>query len=141
LLSHLSRRRSPSFVINVCMKKNSYRRLFVWAASVDLAVRMIELADSLVAQRRFALADQLLRAACSVPNNIAEGQGRYTTRDRRQYLVQARGSLYELETQLEILSRAKVSNALTDTREAIAKIECGLTKMIDGMSPDQSLRL
>ena len=95
---------------------------------------MIDLADQLVAQRRFALADQLVRASCSVPNNIAEGQGRFTDRDRRHFHVQARGSLYELETQLEILTRAKLAN-IVDFREPIAKIEAGLTKMINGMHP------
>src|SRR5688500_5357888 len=115
------------------MKKNSYRRLFVWTASVDLAVRMIALADRLVARRRFALADQLVRAACSVPHNIAEGQGRSTTRDRRHYLVQARGSLYELETQLEILTRAQLARDVSGVRDTIAQIECGLTKMIAGL--------
>jgi four helix bundle protein len=114
--------------------KNSYRGLFVWEASVDLAAQMIELADALIAQRRYALANQLVRAACSVPNNIAEGQGRFTTADRRHFLVQARGSLYELETQLEILERAKVARDERNARRTIAKIECGLTKMIARLS-------
>src|SRR5687768_7343795 len=115
------------------MKKNSFRRLFVWTASVDLAVRMLALSDRLIARRRLALADQLVRAACSVPNNIAEGQGRSTTRDRRHYLVQARGSLYELETQLEILIRAKLAKDVTGVRDTIAQIECGVTRMVDRM--------
>ena len=111
--------------------KKSYRDLFVWEASVDLAVKMIALADRLIARKRFALADQLTRASCSVPNNIAEGQGRSTTADRRHYLVQARASLYEVETQLEILKRARLAKDVSDTRGRIAEIECGLTKMID----------
>ena len=111
--------------------KRSYRDLFVWQASVDVAVKMIALGDRLIARKRFALADQLVRASCSVPNNIAEGQGRASTRDRRHFLVQARGSLYELETQLEILSRAKLAHDTTDVRGAIAQIEYGLTRMID----------
>jgi four helix bundle protein len=113
------------------MKKRSYRDLFVWNASVDLAVRMISLADRLIERKRFALADQLTRASCSVSNNIAEGQGRLTTRDRRHYLVQARGSLYEVENQLEILKRAKIARDTTGVRDLIAVIEAGLTKMID----------
>jgi four helix bundle protein len=116
------------------MKKNSYRRLFVWEASVDLAVKMIELADQLVVQRRFALADQLVRASCSVPNNIAEGQGRLTDRDRRHFHVQARGSLYELETQLEILKRARLVEDISNFRGTIAQVELGLTKMITQMA-------
>ena len=124
------------------MKKKSYQRLFVWEASVDIAVRMIALGDSLIAKRRYALADQLVRAACSVPNNIAEGQGRSTTRDRRHYLVQARGSLYELETQLEILKRAKLAKDVSGVHNTIAMVEAGLTRMIDRLGrTDPSLRL
>ena len=119
--------------------KNSYRRLFVWEASVQLAVRMIALADRLVAAKRFAIADQLVRAAISVPNNIAEGQGRLTTRDRRHFLVQARGSLYELETQLEIITRARLAKDVTGVRDIIAQIECGLTRMIDLLATKQPL--
>ena len=114
------------------MKKKSYRDLFVWKTSVNLAVRMIALGDRLVLQRRFALADQLVRAACSVPNNIAEGEGRASNRDRRHYLVQARASLYEVETQLEILLRANIAGEHCKVRNAIAAITAGLTKMIDG---------
>jgi four helix bundle protein len=113
--------------------KRSVRQLFVWQASVEIAVQMIELSDRLIEQRRFALADQLVRAACSVPNNIAEGQGRATTRDRRHYLVQARGSLYELETQLEILGQAKLAKDVTGVRNKIAAVEAGLTRMIDSL--------
>jgi four helix bundle protein len=110
--------------------KKSYRQLFVWKSSVDLAVRMIALADGLIASKRFALADQLIRAACSVPNNIAEGDGRFTNANRRHFLVQAPGSLYELETLLEILVRAKIAIEDAGIRSTIAQLEAGLTRMI-----------
>jgi four helix bundle protein len=113
--------------------KNSFRTLYVWEASVDLAQRMITLGDRLIAKRRFALADQLVRAAISIPSNIAEGQGRTTTRDRRHYLVQARGSLYELETQLEILTRSKIARDTSDVRTLTAQIGAGLTRMIEAL--------
>ncbi|HEX3108533.1 MAG TPA: four helix bundle protein, partial [Thermoanaerobaculia bacterium] len=83
----------------------SFRDLFVWSAAVELAVRVSGIADELVERRRFALADQLQRAANSVPSNIAEGHGRLTPRDWRHFLSIARGSLYEVEAQLEILAR------------------------------------
>jgi len=114
--------------------KNSIRGLFVWEASVDLAVRMIALADRLVERKRFAIADQLVRASLSVPSNIAEGQGRSTTRDRRHYLVQARGSLYELETQLEVITRARLAKDVSGVRTLIARIGKGLTKMINSLT-------
>ncbi len=95
---------------------------------------MISLSDRLIARKRFALADQLVRAAVSVPSNIAEGQGRLTTRDRRHYLVQARGSLYELETQLEILILAKLARDTSGVRILIKQINSGLSKMIIALS-------
>ncbi|HVE71495.1 MAG TPA: four helix bundle protein [Thermoanaerobaculia bacterium] len=110
--------------------KNSFRALYVWEASVDLAVRMIALGDRLVARKRFAIADQLVRAAISVPSNIAEGQGRSSVRDRRHYLVQARGSLYELETHLEIITRAKLAKDTSGVRPLIGQISAGLSRLI-----------
>lgn len=123
------------------MMRDFHKRLFVWDASVDLAVRMIALGDRLIARRRFAIADQLIRAAVSVPSNIAEGQGRLTTRDRRHFLVQARGSLYELETQLEIIERAKLAHDASNTRSTIAQIAAGLTRMINTLGQDDPRRL
>lgn len=111
--------------------KNSYRNLYVWKASVELAVRMVRFGDRLVAKRRFVIADQLVRAALSVASNIAEGEGRSTPRDRRHYLVQARGSLYELETQLEIIIQARLAKDTSGVHDLIAQISAGLARMID----------
>jgi len=97
---------------------------------------MIALADRLVARRRFAIADQLVRAAISVPSNIAEGQGRSSTRDRRHYLIQARGSLYELETQLEIAIRARLARDTSGAFITIKRISAGLTRMINNLAND-----
>jgi|SRR5215831_12166631 len=51
---------------------------------------------------RFGLVSQLRRAAVSVPSNIAEGKGRASDRDLLHFLVCARGSINEVQTQLEI---------------------------------------
>lgn len=115
-----------------------FRRLFVWEASIELAVRMVGLADRLVARKRFAIADQLVRAALSIPSNIAEGQGRSTTRDRRHFLVQARGSVYELETHLEVVVRSRLARDTSGVNILIKKISAGLTRMIDTLATSTS---
>jgi four helix bundle protein len=57
------------------------------------------------AQERYGLVQQMRRAAVSVPSNIAEGYGRRTARQRYNFLENALGSLFELETQVELATR------------------------------------
>jgi four helix bundle protein len=98
---------------------------------------MCAIGDALAEQKRFVISSQVISSATSVPANIAEGQGRASTRDRRHFLVQARGSLYELDTHLEIAVRAGYVDDIAAVRGKIAQIGCGLTKMIDRLSSTQ----
>jgi four helix bundle protein len=64
----------------------------------------------------YGLVSQMLRAAVSVPSNIAEGKGRLTDRDRSHFFSQARGSLLELETQVLIARKLNyISNPVADS--------------------------
>ena len=87
------------------MEIKSYEDLQVWQE----AMRLVELVYCV--QRRFpkeevyGLGDQVRRAAVSIPSNIAEGFGRDTKSDFIHFLIMARGSLFELRTQLEIAHR------------------------------------
>ena len=80
---------------------------------------------------RFGLTSQLRRSAVSIPSNIAEGQGRCSTGEFRQFLGHARGSLVELETQVSIaenlgyLNRQQ-SKLLLDRAAEIGRILNGL---------------
>ena len=76
----------------------SYRDLVVWQKAMDLAAEAYRLASILPKSEQFRLTNQLLRAAASVPANIAEGHSRGTRKDYANFVSIARGSLAEVET-------------------------------------------
>lgn len=80
----------------------SFRDLVVWQRSIQLAAVIYRLSSVFPKEEMYGLASQIRRSAVSVPSNIAEGQGRLSTGEFRQFLGIARGSNFELQTQLEI---------------------------------------
>ena len=67
-----------------------------------LAREVYRSTDSFPKDEVFGLRSQIRRSAVSIPSNIAEGHGRLSDRLMRTFLAQARGSAYELETQLQL---------------------------------------
>ena len=85
----------------------------------------------------FHLSQQMRSAARSIPSNIAEGNGRWTTPDYRHFVVQARGSAYELETDIRIATRQRfITQAESIPLLALTKKVCqlinGLLRHLDG---------
>ena len=80
----------------------SYRQLLVWQKSKALAVDLYRATEQFPKHETYGLTSQLRRAAVSVPSNIAEGEGRLTAGEFAHFLGQARGSLLEVDTQIEI---------------------------------------
>ena len=78
----------------------SYRDLIAWQRARELVKETYLLTAEFPVGERFGLVSQMDRAAVSIPSNIAEGYGRATTQDYLHFLRIARGSAYELETQL-----------------------------------------
>lgn len=78
----------------------SYRDLVAWQRARELVKETYLLTAAFPAGERFGLVSQMNRSAVSIPSNIAEGYGRATTQDYLHFLRIARGSAYELETQL-----------------------------------------
>ena len=76
-------------------KIESWRDLLVWQKAHAATLAIYRLAKSFPADERFRLVDQLCRAAASIPTNIAEGKGRGSTAELRQFLIIARGSIEE----------------------------------------------
>lgn len=85
----------------------SFRDLIVWQHAMEVTEQVYLFTSKLPSDERYGLISQMCRAAVSVPSNIAEGWGRGTSSDRQllSFLRIARGSLFELETQLELAQR------------------------------------
>jgi four helix bundle protein len=89
----------------------SFRDLIVWQRSIQLAASVYRLTGVFPKEEMYGLTSQIRRSAVSVPSNIAEGQGRLSTGEFRQFLGIARGSNFELQTQLEIARTLKFGNS------------------------------
>jgi len=112
----------------------SYRDLVVWQKSKTLAVDIYKLTLSKPFERHRSLSDQINRAAVSVPSNIAEGDERGTNKDSLRFLLIARGSLAELETQINIAKEIGLITAITLDQvakriEEVARLIGGTVKM------------
>jgi len=79
-----------------------FKKLIVWQKAMELSKAVYALVQFFPSEERYALTDQLRRAVISVASNIAEGNGRATSKDYAHFLAIARGSLYETITQLEL---------------------------------------
>jgi four helix bundle protein len=84
------------------MKTRQFRDLLVWQHSMRLVETVYTMTRQFPQEERFGLARQMRRAAVSIPSNIAEGRGRNSEKSFAHFLNQAQGSLYELETQMEL---------------------------------------
>ena len=80
----------------------NYKNLEAWKKAMLLVKKVYLLIKKYLKEEIFALTSQTKRAAVSVPANIAEGIGRNFKKDTIQFLHIARGSLYELDTLLNI---------------------------------------
>nr|WP_184254497.1 four helix bundle protein [Granulicella mallensis] len=113
-----------------------FRDLITWQKAMTLAKKVYTLTAVFPDSERYGLISQMRRAAVSVPSNIAEGHGRLTDRSFRLFLAQARGSLFELETQLELAIDLKfcvreVAAALLADCNEVARIINGLLKTLE----------
>jgi len=109
----------------------SFRELIVWKKSLDLAERIYRATERFPKREIFGLALQMRRAAVSIPSNIAEGQSRNSRNEFRHFLGIARGSLAELETQIELSARLEMLKS-EDTAIFMNLIE-EIGKMLSGL--------
>ena len=75
-----------------------YENLEAWKQATDLAIRIYEVTEAFPKEEIFGITSQLRRAAISISSNIAEGSGRKSKRDFKQFIHMASGSLNEVES-------------------------------------------
>ena len=81
---------------------HDFRQLKVWKEAVAFASSVYALTDNFPKSEMYGITNQIRRASVSISSNIAEGAGRNTDKDFQRFLGYAKGSCYELETQLLI---------------------------------------
>jgi four helix bundle protein len=84
---------------------SNYRDLRVWQTAMSLVVEIYRITEAFPHDERFALTSQVRRAAVSVSSNIAEGHARTTRGEYKHFLSIARGSVIEVEVQLDVAER------------------------------------
>lgn len=114
------------------MKSSDYRQLKVWQKALDLAVEIYDLVKLLPKEETYALSDQMRRAAVSIPSNIAEGQGRNSDKEFVNFLSIARGSLWELETQIELCERLHYIDSCLKSN--VLSLSTEISKMLNALS-------
>ncbi len=112
-------------------KIRSYQDLVAWQKAMDLVTEIYRLSQKFPKEELFGLASQIRRAAVSIPSNIAEGRGKASKGEVQQFLGHAKGSLFEVETQILIarnlnyLNESEANRILEQTAE-VGKVLNGL---------------
>lgn len=126
------------------LKKSSYRDLRIWREAVDLAFATYQATAGFPKHELYGLTSQMRRAAVSIPSNIAEGKGHSSGGDFGRFLLHARGSLLELQTQiviaqgLEYLTPEQGEN-LTRLGDDLGRGLNGLIQAVRGAPRDSAL--
>ena len=114
----------------------SYRDLVAWQRAYSLGLAIYRATKPFPVDERFGLTSQLRRSGVSIASNIAEGYGRGNTNEYVRFLKIARGSLYEVETQLlfaqdlEYLDATEFQ-ALSSTLNETARVLSGLIAKLE----------
>lgn len=107
-----------------------FKELVVWQKSMELVDVVYNYIKRFPQDERFRLCDQLSRAAVSIPSNIAEGNGRGSKQEFAHFLTYARGSLFEVMTQLEIAKRQGYIKDFSEAESLTSEIRRMLNALI-----------
>ena len=116
------------------MKVKAYEELVAWQRAMLLAKTVYGVQKQLPKEEVYGLGDQIRRAVVSIPSNIAEGFGRESQNEFKHFLAIARGSLFEVKTQLQLAEALGYLHIDSETLSLIDEVG----KLINGLS--RSLR-
>lgn len=110
-----------------------HEQLEAWKYAMQLVVAVYQMTSEFPSEERYGLAQQMRRAAVSIPSNIAEGAGRNSPKEFLNFIGISRGSLAELETQLQLavmLGFAVPDHQVFELANSTGKLLTGLHKKL-----------
>ncbi|TCN58580.1 four helix bundle protein [Flavobacterium circumlabens] len=116
---------------------SDFRKLLIWQKSMTLITKIYFSTNHFPKEEIFGLTSQIRRSSISIPSNIAEGSGRESSKDFLRFLNIAIGSLFEMQTQLEIaknityLNEQEFNNLYEDSREVERMLVSFIKKIKD----------
>lgn len=108
-----------------------FRKLEIWEQGIRLVKIIYKLSEKLPSDEKYGLKSQITRAVVSVPSNIAEGCSRNSEIEFKRFLEIAMGSLFELETQLIIITELDFLNS--EELESVFELIKKEAKMINSL--------
>ena len=115
------------------MRVKCYEESIVWQKAMLLAKLVYGIQKQLPKEEVYGLGEQIRRAVVSIPSNIAEGFGRESNKEFKHFLSIARGSLFEVKTQLQLAQSfecLELDNDILDLIEEVGKLISGLSKSL-----------
>jgi len=114
---------------------HKFQELKVWQKAMNMTVSIYSCTENLPNTEKFRLISQIRRSSISICSNIAEGAGRNTKGEFIQFLGIANGSVYELQTQIELAYRLtflnkEIKDGLVAEIEEIEKMLYNLIKSL-----------
>ena len=116
---------------------SDFRKLLIWQKSMALITKIYFSTNKFPKEEVFGLTSQIRRSSISIPSNIAEGSGRESDKDFLRFLNISIGSLFEMQTQLEIaknityLKEEEFNNLYEDSREVERMLVSFIKKIKD----------
>lgn len=116
-----------------------FKKILVWQKSISLVTKIYKITQTFPKEETFGLTSQIRRSSVSIPSNIAEGSGRESTKDFLRFLYISLGSIFEMQTHLEIakniiyINEEEFNNLYEDSREIERMLASLIKKLKDNI--------